>query len=87
MNKIMTAIALAVALPTVANAQAPQAPAKGAEMKEMCACCKGMAGMSGSSHGSSAKAHQEMGGGHAGHDMSLQSGKSAAADAHQNQKP
>ena len=51
MNKILTAIALSIALPAVAHAQAAPAPAP--EMKDCCekmkaegkeCCCKDMAG-------------------------------------------
>lgn len=69
MNKLLTAIALTIALPAVAHAQAAPAPkadccekmkAKGKEC-----CCKDM---SGKDHGADA---------HAGHD------KSGSADSHQ----
>ncbi|QDM40788.1 hypothetical protein [Altererythrobacter sp. TH136] len=72
MNKIFGAIALTIALPTVAHAQTPSAPAaeKGccakmkAEGKE-CGCCKGMdhSKMDHSSMGDAAKPADP----HAGH--------------------
>jgi hypothetical protein len=69
MNKLLTAIALTIALPAVAHAQAAPAPKADccekmkAEGKEC--CCKDM---SGKDHGADA---------HAGHD------KSGSADSHQ----
>lgn len=84
MKKLIAAIALAVALPTAAHAQASQAPAKDAQMKPMCPCCKDM--MSGAGHGQSSGAGQQgMGAGHAGHDMSQQGAKAPPA-APQNRK-
>ena len=85
MNKFIAAIALATAVPAIANAQTPQAPAKPgccAGMKEMCACCKGMsgAGHQMSEPGQSGQGHAP---GHAGHDAP-QDSKSAPADSHQN---
>ena len=67
MTKILGAIALAVAIPSIASAQAAPAPPKMAcceKMKDKCACCKGMAGKGAEG--------QNMSGGkdpHAGHDM------------------
>ncbi len=85
MKKIIAAIALAVAIPAAANAQAPQAPAKPgccAGMKEKCTCCKGMSGaghqMSGSGH-----SDQDHAAHHAGPDAPLQDGKAAPASSHQ----
>lgn len=69
MNRILTAVALAIALPAVANAQA--APAPEAEKKMDCCkdckmdCCKDKAAM-----------------GRGEHDM--KSGAKPPADAHQN---
>jgi hypothetical protein len=71
MNKILTAIALSIALPAVAHAQAAPAPKEDccekmkAEGKECC-CCKDMAGKE-----------------HAGHDMKQHDGKSSEHDTHQ----
>ncbi|QNM83354.1 hypothetical protein H8M03_03130 [Sphingomonas sabuli] len=71
MNKILTAIALSIALPAVAHAQAAPAPAPKmdcckkmkAEGKEC--CCKDMAKMDHGKHDMKAGADP-----HAGHDMS-----------------
>ena len=85
MNKFIAAIALATALPAVANAQALQAPAKPgccAGMKEKCACCKGMSGAGHEMSGSSQSGQENRG--HAGHDAPQQDGKPAPADSHQN---
>jgi hypothetical protein len=65
MKKILGAIALSIAIPSIAHAQA-QAPKMGCceKMKEKCACCKDMAGKGHEGH--------DMSGGkdpHAGHDM------------------
>jgi hypothetical protein len=71
MNKILTAIALSIALPAVAHAQTAPAPKEDccekmkAEGKECC-CCKDMAGKE-----------------HTGHDMKQHDGKSSEHDAHQ----
>lgn len=78
MNKLMNAVALAIALPGIAHAQA--APAEKPKMaccekmKEKCACCDNMAGKpaSGSEEPSSDP--------HAGHDMK----PAAPADDHAN---
>ena len=75
MKKILTAIALTIALPAVAHAQTAPAPAPKAqsEMKEKCDCCKDMAKMD---HGK-----QDMKTGtdpHAGHDMSKPSAPAPA---------
>ena len=68
MKKILTAIALTIALPAVAHAQAA-APAAKMEccekMKEKCGCCKDMAKMDQGMQGMKAGADP-----HAGHDMS-----------------
>ncbi|MBA3526708.1 MAG: hypothetical protein M3438_08815 [Pseudomonadota bacterium] len=68
MTKLMTAFALAVALPTVANAQTALAPAPKAQQghKIDCKCCKDMAAM-----------------GHAGHDMGKPGAKAPHADRQQ----
>lgn len=67
MNKLMAAVALAVALPSIAHAQvAPAEKPKMAcceKMKDKCACCDKMAGKAAS--GSSAPSADP----HAGHDM------------------
>ena len=67
MKKILTAIALSIALPAVAHAQA--APAAKMEccekMKDTCDCCKDMAKMDHGMQGMNAGADP-----HAGHDMS-----------------
>lgn len=86
MKKMIAAIALAIALPAAANAQAPQAPAKPgccAGMKEKCACCKGIseAGHQMSGAGHSGQGHAA---GHAGHDAPQPDGKAAPEDSHQN---
>lgn len=86
MNKLIAAIALATALPAVANAQAPQPAAKAgccAGMKEKCACCKGMseAGHTMSGAGHSGQGHAA---GQASHDSPQPDGKAAPADPHQN---
>lgn len=66
MNKLMTAVAFAIALPGVAHAQA--APAEKPKMdccekmKEKCACCDKMAGKPAGGTDSSSDPH-------AGHDM------------------
>lgn len=83
MNKILTAIALSIALPAVANAQAAPAPAAKAdccakmkaEGKEC--CCKDMAKMDHSKHDMKAGADA-----HAGHDMS-QTAPTASHSNHQ----
>ena len=70
MNKILTAIALSIALPAVAHAQAAPAPKEDccekmkAQGKEC--CCKDMAGKE-----------------HAGHDMKQHDVNSSEHDAHQ----
>ena len=72
MKKIVTAVALAIALPSVAHAQETAEPATSmpccekmkAEGKEC--CCKDMAGKE-----------------HAGHDMKQHDGQPSAHDAHQ----
>ena len=66
MNKLMTAVALAIALPGVAHAQAAPAEKPKMEccekMKDKCACCDKMAGKPASGAPSSDDPH-------AGHDM------------------
>ena len=81
MKKLLTAIALTIALPAVAHAKAAPAPKADCseKMKDMKACCgkdmtmmgKGMSGM---------KAGADM---PAGHDMSRSGAMAPAADAHQ----
>ena len=82
MKKILTAIALTIALPAVAHAQAAPAPAAKMEccekMKEKCDCCKDMAKMDHDKQGMKAGADP-----HAGHDMSKSSAP-APADTHKN---
>ena len=90
MKKLLTAIALTIALPAVAHAQAAPAPAPKAsccekmkDMKDMKDCCckdmammgKGMSGMAGMKAGAAMPA---------GHDMSQSGAKAPAADEHQN---
>ena len=83
MKKIMTAVALSIALPALAHAQtAPVSAPKAdccekmkAESKEC--CCKDMAKMGHGEHDMKAGADS-----HAGHDMS--GSNTPAADAHQN---
>ena len=77
MKKILTAIALSIALPAVAHAQAPAAKMACCEkMKDKCDCCKDMAGMDHKKQGMKAGADP-----HAGHEMSKPSAP-APADAH-----
>ncbi len=66
MKKILTAIALSIALPAVAHAQAaPAAKIDCCEkMKEKCDCCKDMAKKDHGKHDKKAGADP-----HAGHDM------------------
>ena len=65
MNKILAAITLSIAIPTIAQAQTAPAPKMDCceKMKEKCACCKDMAGKGHEGHDMSAKDP------HAGHDM------------------
>jgi hypothetical protein len=67
MNKLIAAVAMAIALPSVAHAQAATAEKQKMEccdkMKDKCACCDKMAGKPAS--GSSAPSSDP----HAGHDM------------------
>lgn len=72
MNKILTAVALSIAIPAVANAQSSPAPATGRDCCEKmkaegkdCCCCKDMAGKD-----------------HAGHDMHAADGSKPQADQH-----
>lgn len=73
MKNIVAAIALTIALPAVAHAQAAPAPAPKADccdkMKDKMDCCKDMAGKE-----------------HAGHEMMQSGAKAPAADPHQNHK-
>jgi hypothetical protein len=66
MNKLMTAIALAIALPSIAQAAETPAPAPKADccekMKEKC-CCKDMESHKGEHGKSDTSEHQD----HAGH--------------------
>ena len=82
MKKILTAIALSIALPAVAHAQTAPAPAAKMEccekMKEKCDCCKDMAKMDHDMQGMKAGGAMP-----AGHDMSKSSAP-APADAHKN---
>lgn len=65
MNKILAAITLSIAIPTIAQAQTAPAPKMDCceKMKEKCACCKDMAGKGHEGHDMSGKDP------HAGHDM------------------
>ena len=65
MNKILAAITLSIAIPTIAQAQTAPAPKMDCceKMKEKCACCKDMAGKGHEGHDMSANDP------HAGHDM------------------
>ena len=81
MNKILTAIALTIALPAVAHAQAAPAPKADCCAKMEKPCCKDMKSdcckdMDHSKMGHDMKAGTDP---HAGHDMS----KSAAPGGHQ----
>lgn len=83
MNKYLAAIALTIALPAMAHAQAVTAAPKAGccdKMKDM-ASCKDMAKMDHSAHGMKAGADP-----HAGHDMSKMDhgthGVKAVADPH-----
>ena len=87
MKKILTAIALTIALPAMAHAQTAPAPAPKADccekMKNM-ADCKDMAMMDHSKmdhSGHDMKAGANL---HAGHDMPQPDAKAPQADAHQN---
>lgn len=81
MKKILTAIALTIALPAVAHAQAAPAAKMACcdKMKDKCDCCKDMAKMD---HGKQdMKGMQGMKAGadpHAGHDMSKPSAPAPA---------
>ncbi|MES2902765.1 MAG: hypothetical protein V4696_01135 [Pseudomonadota bacterium] len=88
MNKLMTAIALTIALPAAALAQAAPTPAPKMDCCEKMKaagkdCAKDMAKMDHSKHDMKAGADA-----HAGHDMSQMSAKAPApapaASAHQN---
>ncbi len=81
MKKFLTAIALTVALPAMAHAQAVTAAPKAGcceKMKDM-AGCKDMAKMDHKKHDMKAGADP-----HAGHDMSKSAAKAPPAGAHQN---
>ena len=82
MKKILTAVALTIALPAVAHAQAAPAPAAKMacceKMKDKHDCSKNMAKMDHDMQGMKAGADP-----HAGHDMSKPSAP-APADAHKN---
>ena len=83
MNKFFAAIALTIALPAMAHAQAVAAAPKAgccAKMKGM-AGCKDMAKMDHKMHDMKAGADP-----HAGHDMSKPTAKAPQADAHQNHR-
>ena len=77
MNKLMTAVALAIALPGVAHAQAAPAEKPKMEccekMKDSCACCEKMEGIPASNSASPSSDP------HAGHDMAP---GAAPADGH-----
>ena len=66
MKKILAAIALSIAIPSLAQAQAAPAPKMDCceKMKEKCACCKDMAGKGHEGHKMSGDKDP-----HAGHDM------------------
>lgn len=66
MKKILSAIALAIAVPSMAQAQAAQAPKMGCceKMNEKGACCKDMAGKGLEGHDMSGSKDP-----HVGHDM------------------
>ncbi len=91
MNKFFAAIALTIALPAVAQAQAATAAPKAScceKMKDMACCkdgkmdcCKDMAKMDHSKHDMKAGVNP-----HAGHDMSKSTATSPQADAHLNHK-
>lgn len=70
MKKILATIALAIATPSIALAQAAEAPKMACceKMKEKCACCKDKAGKGHEGH----EGHDMSGGKdpHSGHDMS-----------------
>lgn len=95
MNKLLTAIALTIALPALAQAQAAPAPAPAPkagcceQMKDK-DCCKDKAGMDcckGMDHSKMDHSQHDMKGGanpHAGHDMSQPGAKAPAADPHAN---
>lgn len=82
MKKMLTAIALTIAIPAVAQAQTAPAPAAKMacceKMKEKCDCCKDMAKMDHDMQGMKAGGAMP-----AGHDMSKSSAP-APADAHKN---
>ena len=83
MNKFLAAIALTVALPAMAHAQAVTAAPKAGcceKMKDM-AGCKGMAKMDHSKHDMKAGADP-----HAGHVMSKPTAQAPQADVHSNHK-
>jgi len=66
MKKILSAIALSIAIPSIAQAQAAPAAKMGCceKMKEKCACCKDMAGKG--HEGQKLSGEKDP---HAGHDM------------------
>jgi len=78
MKKILTAIALTIALPAVAHAQAAPAKADCCEKQGKMDCCKDMTGMDHAGH--------DMKGmdAHAMQNMSQPGAKAAQADPHQN---
>jgi hypothetical protein len=79
MKKFWTAVALSIALPAVAHAQAAPAAKMDCceKMKEKCECCKDMAKMDHGKHDMKAGADP-----HAGHDMS-QKAPAATPSNHQ----
>ena len=66
MKKLFGAIALAIAIPSIAQAQTAPAPKMDCceKKKEKCACCKDMAGKGHKGHDMSGSENP-----HAGHDM------------------
>ena len=83
MNKFFAAVALTIALPAMAHAQAVTAAPKAgccAKMKDMSGC-KDMAKMDHKMHDMKAGADPQ-----AGHDMSKPAAKAPQADAHLNHK-
>ena len=93
MKKLLTAIALTIAIPAAAFAQAAPAPAAKADccekMKDKTGCkdmasMTGMAGMAGMSHtGHVMKAGADM---PAGHEMMMPAANAPQADPHQTHK-
>ena len=78
MKKILTAIALTIALPAVAHAQAAPAKADCCEKMKDMNCCKGMAGMDHAGHDMKGMDSHSM------QIMSQPGAKAPQADPHQN---